>query len=577
MADGWLKSNELKIIKGVGRVAGDTNSAEQDPVVFNLLDGICTLIDWSPNIASLKNGGVWIDSPLTDGRNLLSAPAANVIEKISISLSSAGYLNVSKAFDLLNKMVSDSHDFWQTESQIEPVYLHWWANCAPGPQYALIYDIQLAVEYRDSTQPTIDIELTIEREPYWRGIPPGANPKLWTFYSRGENFGTAKTASNLNLGNTDALASATLQNRTEWETTGFSSFISKNFIDIPASAIPGDAPALVQIEASTTHTTNTRYAKNVFIWRSTKPTSIKDNNGALIYQANIFNVGDANTNGPTKTIDATNGVISNGSNVTRYIATYTVLASASPNDLIAFPGTTGFPNAALNLNRGNYAVFLRCKQLTGASGDVQARFRLTAYGSGVTSGLLYTSAYVNMPFFAAAYAFGLLYLGTITLPVAGRSLSGVDGLGLSSPAKSGFTSDYGINIDLKNNAAANRNVQFLDLILFAYDEPGIQLNNPSFTNLGTIVNDYDNTGYFQHGRPGDYSKQSNDIAFPEILGQSLNLIPRVNNRLYFLFTSADTTTNPTEIYSDPNPTGTALTGITARVNIVPRWSGIRDV
>lgn len=132
----WLDHKQLMIIKGIGKTPGDIYSAENDPVIVNLMSGIITLDQngWSPEIAQVKSGGVWVDSPLSDGRELLAAAAGNVIEKMTVIIADSSYLSVMKALSGLNQMANDCRDYWQTEYQIDPVYLAWWAGCGVGTQ-----------------------------------------------------------------------------------------------------------------------------------------------------------------------------------------------------------------------------------------------------------------------------------------------------------------------------------------------------------------------------------------------------------------------------------------------------------
>jgi hypothetical protein len=63
----------LKITDGTVSDAGIRNEV-------NLLaetSGFC-LTEWEPAIADLKGGGVWSDSPISDGRRLRFAKAENV-------------------------------------------------------------------------------------------------------------------------------------------------------------------------------------------------------------------------------------------------------------------------------------------------------------------------------------------------------------------------------------------------------------------------------------------------------------------------------------------------------------------
>jgi hypothetical protein len=125
---GLLNHQELAIVKGVGKTPADTASAEQDPVVIDLLDvgsGISLDMDggWEPNIPSLKSGGVWADSPISDGRTLLAGQNTNVTETIRLLVTSNNPMVYAAKFAALQRMSQDCRFFWSTQYQIEPVYL----------------------------------------------------------------------------------------------------------------------------------------------------------------------------------------------------------------------------------------------------------------------------------------------------------------------------------------------------------------------------------------------------------------------------------------------------------------------
>ena len=519
MAYDWLNHKTLRIVKGIGKLPTDTNSAENDPVVFNLLSEpvALTMDGWSPQIAALKSGGVWADSPISDGRSLIAAPVGNVTEKMTFIIADSTFLGVQRHLLALNDMALDCRAFWEGQAQIDPVYLAWWAGCGKGEQYALLYNMDVTTEYLSADKPTIRVNLTLEREPYWRGLPPGANPKLWTFYVNSQQIGTNKTLSDADLkSGTDHLVyDASVKNRHEFDPTTYLSVLSRNYVDIPSNFIPGDAPALVEMSLSIDVTTTTVAARGVYVWRSTKPATLKDRNGSLYGQTAILNAGDGSVTTLSKTIDATNGVYSNGSSANRYIVNGTVGASSTITSALRWPVMPTYPILASMLERGRFAVFVRCKQTSGAAGDVQVRFN-----AGLTLlNFFETSDYTNMPTFTSAYPFGLLYLGTLTVPPNADALASNDGRGLQVPDKSGSNSDLVISLDVKNNNAAGRTVQFCDLILMSLDEPCINMKQPIFSSgSGIAAYTYDNTGYFGHGDTIPFSRTS-------ILRTSLTLHP----------------------------------------------------
>lgn len=573
MTYGWLNHVALQLIKGIGKTPGDNVSDENNPVVSNLMGGLITLADWSPNIPAVKNGGVWTDSPTADGRQLQVAASGNVIEKLSINIADSGYLAVMGALSGLNQMAIDCRDFWQTKSQIDPVYLMWQVSCGKGPQYALLYNIELAPEYVDAPTPTIRVSMTLEREPYWRGLPPGANPKLWTFYVNGVQPNTTNVdfVSQTN----DLVYNSAVPNRFEWD-TAYSNPISKNYVDIPASLIPGDAPALAQIIVRN-RAWNSNSIYNIYIGRSTTPTTKKDRTGATVLQSNILNAGDAEAPANwTKTLDATCGCLGNGSAVNRYVGANTILATGTYQSFARWSRIGTVRIVDPNLLTGSFAVFLRCKQLNGAAGDVQVRIRVEEFYSS------YIGDYYNMPLRTGAIVdcdnrFDMLYLGTVTLPLAGDIGGANDGRGLFTFTKTGGDGTFAVSFDLKQNNAATRSLQFLDMIFMPIGEALVQMQG-GLAALNSF-NVLDNTGYITHGETDPTARNwvqnltdlNLDCAI-EGRGPTLTLAPNVDNRLFFIQQRRDNATS--ETYSAPQAAGS--NDLEVKIDIVPRWSGIRD-
>jgi hypothetical protein len=574
MAAGWLNHLQLMIVKGIGKTPTDNMSIENDPVNVNLLDGIVSLAEWSPNIPAVKNGGVWSDSPINDGRQLQVAASGNVIEKMSINITSTGYNSVMGALSSLNQMALDCRDFWQSKSQIDPVYLMWYVSCGAGPQYALLYNIEIAPEYLDSPTPAIRASITLEREPFWRGIPPGANPKLWTFYVNKVQPNTTNVdfVSQTN----DLVYNAAVPNRFEWD-TAYANPISKNYVDIPASLIPGDAPALMQLIVRN-RLWNGDSMYNIYAARSTTPITKKDRSGATVLQTNTLNAGDAiaPTNW-TKTLDATCGCIGNGSAVNKYVGANTVLATGTYPAFAAWDRIGTVRIIDPNLLTGTFAVFLRCKQLNGAAGDVQARVVVSEFYSS------FTGDYYNFPLRTGAIVdcdnrFDMLYLGTITLPLAGDIGGGNDGRGLYTFLKTGGDGTFAIGFGVKQNNVATRSIEFLDMVLLPIGEALVQMQGGK--GAANAYNVLDNTGYITHGENDptarNWVQNATDLNLDcaiEGRGPSLTLVPNVNNRLFFIQQRRDATTS--ETYSSPQ--AASSNDMEVRVDIVPRWSGIRDV
>lgn len=574
---GWLDHKQLMIVKGIGKTPTDNNSNEISPVVINLMSGegfSLTQDGWTPNIAAVKSGGVWSDSPISNGRQLLAAPVANVIEKMVILIKDNSYLGAMKLLDSLNRMAQDCRDYWQTDSQYNPVYISWWAGCGVGSQFAQLFNIEIAPDFLDSPTPTIRVSLTLEREPFWRGIPPGANPRLWTLYKNG----TPPNTTNVSLitQTDDLIYETNLKNRFEWD-TAMSNPVSRNYIDIPPSLLNGDAPALVEMMVqATTDAVNT--TSSIFVGRSTIPTSIKDRNGNVTPQSLVFNAADAVVSvNWAKTADATCGCLGTASAVTKQIGRNAGLATGTYNTFAQWRFFNSLNYVSFNLMSGTYAVFWRCKQLNGALGDIQARIRI--FDNFTT----FLGGYNNLPLVAAAGAtcenrFDLMYMGTVSLPLAGGVTDSSDGRGINTPQKNVAVPTASIAVDVIQNNVASRSVDFLDLIFLPINEGLINMLPVANGGGNFTWYAFDNTGYLSHGNPTSQGKTINwdgsittTEAVMEIRGKDLTLIPNVNNRLYFIYQRAPAAGGTN--FSAPDSSNDFAN---VRINIVPRWSSIRD-
>lgn len=583
----WLSHKQLMIIRGIGKTPSDTYSAESNPIIVNLMGGPITLAEWSPNIPVMKGGGVWSDSPIADGRQLLAAPVANVTEKLSINIADSSYLGVQKQLNSLNQMVQDCRDYWQTQEQIDPVYLMWAVSCDGNPalpQYALIYNIEVAPEYQPSITPSIRVSITIEREPAWRPIPPGANPKLWTYYvnSAHPQF-NVNVASLLTL--SDHLITQVINNKHEWSPTALglqTTPITQNYIEIQASQVPGDAPALVELSIEPSSTSIKPI--NTYISRTTKPLVATGHDAITRAQALNLNAGDADDaiGSLTKTnVGTLLGVRSNNSAVNYYAGVRTVTGADGAMVLAAIWGTSGPGVPILQLDRelyrGTFAVFIRAFN-TSAAAPVLTDMKMQisfAGGNAVESINPVTLPSVYVPLLDTNIDYGLTYMGTITIPFANKSI--VSGLGYGRQIQE-TTSNLRVYVDQQVLVAtANRSFTLIDVILVPMDEGMAYVYTTPLdgSTLTSLI--LDNTGYLARGELQQvaYSFQRNAAdayvtsggSAQEMRGQSIMLKPGVKQRIYFLNNYFVGTGNPRQGLVD---------SFTVRLNIVPRWLGIRD-
>lgn len=569
---------ELKLIYGVAKTPGDTSSAEPGLVVLDLADpggfSVNAENGYSPQRPNIKNGGAWLDSSLEAGRYPIVISETNVTETIRCTVASGSLLTLNNLMRQLDWFVAQAPAFFIDFAQIQPVYLKHQVVGEPGARFALVTSIEYAIDDPDTAEPlTRDITLTIEREPYWRGLAPGDNPKKWSYYTRDgdmQNFNV--NSADLGRGS-DALVVRTINNRTELNPTTLNVTVSNNYVDIPAALIPGDAPALAFIDL-----TGDNAPSMLMCGRSTKPTTVPNRANAGSSNADLrqtfripiaqFNAGDAGALiDTTKTVGVASGAgnLSNNTLGTRYF-TRTTFATATNQQRLFFAGD--YYEADMHILRGEYVAFIRGRQNAGAFGNITMYLEIGYAGSRQIIALQSTNPTVSA---GATTDWYLHYMGIISIPLSDdRTVMSMRG--------------YGIDVEntiqsMSMTLYASRStgvatLDILDLILVPKDEVCFIMTNDSGIGNDHFISD--TTGYLSRGRSQFtcYMVDTNAITtfydsapFPiNTQGAPIMLLPQTNNRLYFV--GIDDISN---YQSRPDY------NYTVRVNIIPRWSGLRDV
>jgi len=169
----------------------------------------------------------------------------------------------------------------------------------------------------------------------------------------------------------------------------------------------------------------------------------------------------------------------------------------------------------------------------------------------------------------------LSYMGALTLPLSNRSVQSPLGYGVQLQE-----ANSNLRISVQQQvlvATANRTFAITDLIFIPIDEGMAQVNISlnTFSASGALV--IDNTGYLTRGEARQaavsYVTNANSGGVSqEVRGQDITLAPKMNQRLYFIgdvYNAASTPTVPAYM-STPSQL------ITVYLNIVPRWTAIRD-
>lgn len=583
----------LRLIYGIPALPTDENSAEQGIEVIALAAEdnanagwfLDETIPFMPKIASLKGGGIWIDSAADDGRSLQNDSVDNVIETINLKLV-GDFATRYHYLSQINRFADQARKFHTTQYQTEPVQLEWWAEGAPGPQYAVVFDISVDVRRAAYDQSSsFDVTITLEREPAWRGVLFGWPATVWTQYKRGNAPGAGYDLIDLSLVNGDPLYLDTVDNKHEFDgANGYTyddSPLTKNWIDIDADDIPGDAPALVSIALKYTNfdsSSVTQRPLNIYLAKSTKPRYWIDQSGTKRPQFYSLNGADAGTytSSITTTANANEGNISNGSSTQRYYVNY---ASGFPPRISwgaeANGGTfqDGKYGLSLEAFRGKFAVFARVE----IDGSNVNTFRLdydskNSYAdqlTGLQKNLI--PDYVGEPGGVSTEEY-TIYLGDIALPLSDRSDIGEDGTGLYVPDMSRANTEFVLVFDL--DITNTTNGHFIDLILLPYDEGQIRImtsgrTHPDFNALDWGTGDllYDNTGYITRELTSIVKLFNSPMPPVEMVGSDIMLDPKIDNRIYLMFNC---------VAGNVDYKSTIDLTMDLRLNIIPRWYGVRD-
>lgn len=149
-------------------------------VRVNLLNrnGGLLLYDWIPQIAEPKDGGVWNENPMSDGRRMAFKAWGNVIETFEIRPHGGSQDIVILQLRVLRTLLEKAVSYWMTNIQTEPVWIEARGPCETNIRYALIYDWRTPQDSNPFAQPFFsenvamdDFTLAIERG-HWQDMSP---------------------------------------------------------------------------------------------------------------------------------------------------------------------------------------------------------------------------------------------------------------------------------------------------------------------------------------------------------------------------------------------------------------------
>jgi hypothetical protein len=141
--------------------------------------GFC-LNEWSPRITEPKQGGVWADSSLVDGRKPVLSVAGNVIEQMDLAVIGLTTDALAIACRQLHFLLEQAKSYWISTSEHALVYLIAQQTGETNPRHAAVY-WYTTPENGDWVDFWSDLErasfpefsLLMEREPHWSDQVPG--------------------------------------------------------------------------------------------------------------------------------------------------------------------------------------------------------------------------------------------------------------------------------------------------------------------------------------------------------------------------------------------------------------------
>lgn len=138
---------------------------------------------WNPQIAQYKGGGVRVNSGVAEGQRLVHKEYDNVIETIPLIASSVSMNATTRTIREVLQLIRQAADYWTESYELDDVWMEW-RSAAPGCGigYARIVQAHIPELKNPYGQPFYSclndammegLNLIVEREPLWRGVPPG--------------------------------------------------------------------------------------------------------------------------------------------------------------------------------------------------------------------------------------------------------------------------------------------------------------------------------------------------------------------------------------------------------------------
>jgi len=149
---------------------------------FDIL-GNFSLEAWPRAIQTMKDGGVWQDSPLADDRHLVDFRWSTVLEEFEINASAKDDDSLAAQIREMRRVLLRARSFWLAPSKIRPVFMARKKLGESVTRYALIHNFETPADgdtiKQDSPLGLVSEEYLVQIERSgWRKQPPGLDECL---------------------------------------------------------------------------------------------------------------------------------------------------------------------------------------------------------------------------------------------------------------------------------------------------------------------------------------------------------------------------------------------------------------
>lgn len=149
------------------------------------------LKDWNPSVPEPKGGGVFRNSPLTDGRKLVFRKLDNVIDTFNLVGNEGSQNDLIASIQKLQRLLEKAVSYWTTDWQNEPVWMEAKATRENSPRYAVIVDYRLTgfgnpykMPFFNSCDETATEAILALEHTIWQETKPGDNGNCVQLYSK---------------------------------------------------------------------------------------------------------------------------------------------------------------------------------------------------------------------------------------------------------------------------------------------------------------------------------------------------------------------------------------------------------